>query len=292
MQIRKFETLDEIRSIPGYIERISGVESKEPKLLGYYKFRERIHCARSECNKPHGDGYVLRTAADQVIVIGNVCGKGIFGDVWGGATYDKQIDRLQTHAALTEILSALPAHLASIDSLIYGDRGVQWLEAAELSLVKLCSQDVLQQLYLRASRRDSEIVQARERTDDDVQLGFRRDATTVTDTVDRFNGLDALAPPSPRMLLLERLRDPLRAFVALSADKLIEKPVNRRLLQSLYKSIPGALQTAGRKLAEAPLFFTTVNLRRLSHLAKSPVDRQRMGKLVWNDSKGIVEIGK
>lgn len=292
MQIRKFETLDEIRCLDGYIERLSGVESQEPKFLGYYQFRDFIHCARSECNREHGFGYVLETVNGHVIGIGNKCGANMFGKIWDAArpSYNKQIDRYQKLQALTETLRELPSRLALIESLLYGPQGAAWHEKAEQSLIKLCSQQVLDQLYLRASRRDADILHARIRTEDDVQLGFRRDSDFAFDLIAQFSGLGALVKPSPREILMERLRDPLKPFLSMTADSLIANPSNHRHFNRLYRGMSEHVQSAERRLAEAPLFFTTENLRLLAHLAKNQNDRMRMEQLVWNDSTGLVEI--
>jgi hypothetical protein len=293
MEIQKFLSHDAIRAIPGYLDCISRVETRRPILLGYYRFKDFIHCARSECNRQHGFGYVVRIDSNEVIGIGNRCGAKLFGDqVWRTAAtgFAKQIRRHELRESLSKQLAELPSVIDRIEKLIYGPRGAKWLENARNSLVTMCPVRVLRSLELRVSQGNAEIVVAREiDNENDTRLGFRRDSEYATDVIGRFAGLGALASPSPRILLVEQLRDPLRTYIGTSADDLMGRRSRLRYFQDLQASLEGKLRTAERRLEEARLFFTTRNLRLLAHLATSSMDRAFLERVIWNEAEGFVE---
>lgn len=294
MEIQKFASLAEIQGIVGYVGRISKVESKNPRLVGYYRFKDFIHCARSECNRSHGFGYVVQTEAGEVIGIGNRCGAKLFGKgIWTtvSAGFAKQIRRYELRESLIVQLAALPEVLTRIESLIHGDGGAKWLERAHYSLLAICPSSVIRQLELRVSRRDADITVAKEiDRENQTRLGFTRDAEYETDTIGTFAGLGALASPSPRIVLFEQLLTPLRTFLGVGADELMQKMSRLRYFQDLQASLEGKLRTAERRLQDAQLFFATANLRLLRHLAQNPNDRTMLGRVVWNGTAGKVEV--
>jgi hypothetical protein len=289
MHIRKFATLQEIRDLPGFSERVTEVAAEAPTLLGYYVFSDFAHCSKPDCTQKRGFGYVLQTEDGKVMGLGGVCGAQLFGAHWDGAGYTKQIKQIQLHDTLAKSLSELPAQLEKIDALIYGPRGAKWLELAERSLAATVPMNVMQQLHSRASRGDVEVLESKQRLEGDFNSAARGDAVYVNKLVGSISGISAMARPSPRMILAEQLRDPLKPFLNVTADDLLQKPSQRRFFVSLIEGLEERVQLAERRLADAVLFFETSNLRLLSNLAKSPVEQLRLALLRWNDTSGLVE---
>lgn len=292
---RRFKTLSEIQSLPGYVEHFDRiVQEQQPKILGDYDFEKFIHCALRG-NHLHGYGFVVEFddhGVLRVVAIGSVCGTKLVGiEGWnaGRRIFDEQITRRQLLESLTQQLHELPAKLDAIENLMTGPGGAHWLDAALSSLSTVCCDRTLRALYTRADRGQDEITDAKERDDNDMRLGFNRKSDFATDVVARFVGLNALARPSPRVILVEQLRDLLRPFLSATAESLIEDAKTRRQFQRLIRGYEGQLQTAKRRLADAPLFFSTENLQLIAYLSTNLSERRRLTQIRWNPRTGRVE---
>lgn len=298
MQIRRFSSIDEIRALPGYVEHITKIESQQPIFLGYYlaqEKQEKNQCAYTSCHRWYGRGYVVQILDGRVFAIGHICGADLFGrEIWGMAarSFDKAVARHQMREALVERLRLVPLILERIDQLLYQPRGVMWHEKAVKSLTALCSAKILSKLDVRVSHLEADIYMSRARDDNDVNLGFRTtqsDSELIHELVGRFSGLGCLNRMSPRLLLVDQLRDQLHHYVGVSADSILERK-RRQPFQRLIQSAPDKLLAAERRLAEAQSFFTTENLRLLAFLADSPAERARLSRITWNEVKGVAEI--
>ena len=292
---RRFKTLSEIQSLPGYVEHFDTiVREQEPRFLGDYDFEKFIHCALRG-NHVHGNGFVVEfndNGVMRVVAIGNICGRKLFGiEGWDAAhsVFMEQVTRRQLLESLAQQLSELPAKLEAIEKLIICPGGANWLDAAVSSLSTVCCQSTLRALYFRADHRQDEITEARERDDNDMRLGFNRRSEFATDVVARFVGLNALARPSPRVILVERLRDLLRPYLTASAESLVDDATTRRHFQRLIRGYKGQLQTAEQRLADAALFFTTENLQLIAYLSTNLGERRRLTQVRWNPRTGRVE---
>lgn len=285
MQIKRFSSIDEIRALSGYVEQITKIESQQPRFLGYYLAQEKIQCAYTSCHRWYGRGYVVEIADGRVFAIGHICGADLFGnDIWGAAarSFDKAVARHQMREALAERLRLVPLILERIDQLLHQPYGVVWHEKAIRSLTSICSEKVMNRLYARVSHLESDIYMSRAKGGNDVNLGFRSmhsDSKLVHELVGRFSGLGCLNRASPRLLLVDQLRDQLRGYVGVTADSILERK-RRQPFQRLMQSVPDKLQAAERRLAEAQAFFTTENLRLLALLADSPGERAMLSRLV------------
>lgn len=81
--IEKLENWEEIISRPNFVTAIDkGVQQLE-EIIGYYKFKEEIHCGLTGCNQPHQMGYIVKTSSGIETNIGNKCGKNEFGVEFG-----------------------------------------------------------------------------------------------------------------------------------------------------------------------------------------------------------------
>lgn len=69
----------EITGRPAFKAQISKSEHKLSEIIGYYRFKDKIHCGLKGCNQPHQMGYVVRTDDGIETNIGNICGADEFG---------------------------------------------------------------------------------------------------------------------------------------------------------------------------------------------------------------------
>lgn len=78
--IIRVETVDDIRTMPGFTERIDPERDghKLREIIGSYEFSDEVHCGLP-CNQPHNRGYVAVTDQGAIILLGNQCGKRTFG---------------------------------------------------------------------------------------------------------------------------------------------------------------------------------------------------------------------
>jgi len=203
----------------------------------------------------------------------------------------EQVTLRQLLESLANDLNDLPAKLEAIDERLTAPTGANWLAAAVSSLRTVCCERTLKALYGRVAHRQDEITEARERDENDIGLGFNRTSEVATDVVARFVGLNGLASPSPRVILVEKLRDHLRPFLSATAQSLVEDAKRRREFQRLLRSYKGQMQTAQRRLDDAALFFTTENLRLIAYLSNNSGERQRLMRIRWNPRTGRVESG-
>jgi hypothetical protein len=290
--VRKFETLEEINAIPGYLPSISRGEHEFAAPLGYYRFKKKIHCALRSCNQPHNHGYVVRTVAGAVVAIGNICGSEIFGDIFTNATIaiDKEIARQLLMQSLDDKLRSLPHIRLRAEALLNGPRGARWLERAEQSLRAHCSSRVLTVLYGRVESRDGVIEDVRERTKHDPPPRRGDNPNYISERVGVLRGLRCLASPSPRSLIETNIVAPLPSFMTATAGSMIDNKPYQKRFSEWHRNLEIYFKTAEAMLQDANQFYETSNLRLLAHLARHPGERTTLSRLRWNEPAGVVEL--
>ncbi len=222
--IRRFESLAEIEAFPGYVRQLDGGKHALDKPIGYYRFKKKIHCALTNCNQPHGHGYVVLATSGKVVAVGNVCGAEIFGEAFITATaaIGREIARQIQLREIQEQLRALPGLRQRADDLLKGSRGAEWLECAELSLRLACPSRVLGSLYERAANRNAVIEYTRERTKTDPEPLMGESRKYVVEHLGTFRGLGALRSPSSRLILESHVLGPITTYLTQTAGSLID----------------------------------------------------------------------
>lgn len=290
--VRRFESLDEIRAIRGYVEQVrDGTYELNDEPLGYYRFKDSVHCARCSCNRPHKFGYVVSTTAG-VFIIGNVCGVRLLGGQAFkrvAAVVDSARRRHDLHLALVEYLSSLPRYQQRFEKLLVEAAA---LMTAEASLQAVCPRYVLDDLYRRVSagRDGAEVKSSRPRTKRDPEPLPGENRRYVEELHGRLQGLGALKIPSAKSILEDRLLRPLASFQTFTAEMLMSSRPQRDWFTRWHRGVITELEAVESRLRAAPHFFATDNLRLLSYLTKSASDRARLARLTWNSATGRVEI--
>ncbi|EIR3441063.1 hypothetical protein LWW44_002636 [Salmonella enterica] len=80
---QKVEDWEVITSRPNFVAKIAKGDHQFEEIIGYYKFKEEIHCGLTGCNQPHQMGYIVKTSSGIETNIGNKCGKNEFGVEFG-----------------------------------------------------------------------------------------------------------------------------------------------------------------------------------------------------------------
>lgn len=79
----KIDDWELITSRPNFVAKIAKGDHQFEEIIGYYKFKEEIHCGLTGCNQPHQMGYIVKTSRGIETNIGNKCGKNEFGVEFG-----------------------------------------------------------------------------------------------------------------------------------------------------------------------------------------------------------------
>jgi hypothetical protein len=294
MAIRRFKSMNEIRLLPGFVEKIQKGAQEFACFLGYYRLpRREVHCAKSDCNTPHGFGYVVMTKSGAITVIGHVCGEKVFGDIFTAAAHsaDAEMRRQMAESAIADALTLLPGYRQRADALMHGRRGALWLERAERSLQSHIPRRLAGEIYALASHGSGAIVRTRLRTRKDVPpLGTHGVPDVVEETFGKIVGVGALAAPSPKRILTDQVLAEMPIFDATTPGYLVDNKLKHRRFNEWVIGIPHAIREAEDRLRRAIVFFETGNLRILANVARTPHDRRQLSMLKWNDASGLVEL--
>jgi hypothetical protein len=84
IQVRTFQSEEEIRQQPGFLENALVAKGNYARLLGDYRLPERLSCclqraAGHRCSVKHNYGFVVKLKDETVSIIGNQCGNTTFG---------------------------------------------------------------------------------------------------------------------------------------------------------------------------------------------------------------------
>lgn len=293
-----FATLTEIQALPGYIPQVVEGEHRFERLVGYYKFKDRIHCARSQCNQPHAFGYVVQTDKGAIACIGNKCGSNIFGDVFKVAAHelDRELQRLRLEESLRDKLLRLPSVRARAHDLLNRPRGALWLDQAVRSLHALLPRGVFKKLHHEVMQADGRIYVTRLRTDKDPPAPKlspgQPPSKYIDDHVATLRGIRAIDTPLARSIIETNVLKELDIYAEFTAGWLIDNKPMRKRFDEWERGINGHLSTAEQRLREASVFFTTENLRALALLTTNPDEQARLLLLTFDPASGVVEVAQ
>ncbi|MTC30813.1 hypothetical protein GKR54_06945 [Providencia alcalifaciens] len=134
----KLDKWDDIISKPSFMSKIPKGEHQLEKIIGYYEVKEKVHCSLSTCNQPHNKGYIVVTTENIETIIGNSCGKNIFGVEFEGLASD--FDKFREHEERKSIISQgklnLPTWRESLEALKFKGRDILW---STMNIERLCN---------------------------------------------------------------------------------------------------------------------------------------------------------
>lgn len=126
-EVRTFETEQEIRDLPGFVENNPVDQDNYRELVGDYHFAQKMRCCLKRtsgvlCQTPHNYGFVVRLTDRSISIIGNACGATKF-DAESKLSRDKALflnlkKRRDTQQRIAELLSGKEQALARIWSLL------------------------------------------------------------------------------------------------------------------------------------------------------------------------------
>jgi hypothetical protein len=226
--VTHFETIEQIRTIDGFREDNPLTLASYHSLIGYYTFKERVHCCVEKangqlCKHEHGNGWLVRKTDGSLTLMGRDCANDKFG---ADSTVFKDIHHAENALRREARISKIAIHLSNRT-----EREAK-LEALSGKLDRLFARitTFLGEAGAKTSRRLLDM--ARSRNGDVFVTGVKireslergeitRERSTVQHRLGRFNGLDVLSRDS-YMPLYIGISNIHSAFTA--AAKLGNKP--------------------------------------------------------------------
>ena len=223
-----FESIEQIRGIDGFREHNPLTLESYHSLIGYYTFRERVHCCVEKangqlCKHEHGNGWLVRKTDGSLTLMGRDCANDKFG---ADSTVFKDIHHAENALRREARLSKIAAHL--------GHRAEREAKLRVLSseLDKLFSRmaSFLDEVGIKTAKRLLDM--ARRRNGDVFVTGVKirestehgqttQERSTSNHRIGSLNGLDVLSKDTytPIHIAIANIRS---AYIA--AGELGEKP--------------------------------------------------------------------
>jgi len=283
-------TLEDIRSRPAFREDIDPKQHKIAKLIGDYTFKDQVPCGLNDCHTPHNKGFLARTEDGLETIIGHVCGR-----KWGGESFVHhkrsftQRKEYQQHSQLlNSIMSKRNEIEARIKEISERKFGAKWLIGSMKNFREICPDAVYGELSKRAIRGEPNVVEHRERSQEDINRLHAMYPNTSREShryeevrIGIFDGLE-IFKSSIHDLLILKVSNVLRELCQTDITSL--KASERRKYVEWANQIENRFNEAEELLASGLRFFGESNIKLLHHLSKDKSNP--MKKLKWNLEAG------
>ena len=292
------KALEDIVNRPHYVDSLPPRKSLFRYVLAAYSFPRKIACCGvSDCYQNHKKGYLVRTAKGGECSICDRCAKRFMDPAAlippkasrsrSGATSSTRTrsSTAQPAAAVRQMaLNTFVSESARIKERVKElkqmSRGANWLYQSQSNFQKACPQQLLSALQeLQAGKEESSVFERLiENNASDKQL----------QDVEQLEGL-GIFTDDIRQLLIERVLTPLtqldeKAKQSGSAGT-IGIPVD------WTDQVEHNLVAAANLIAEAQVFFTEENIKRLKSIPLADKAAQAVRALRWDCGKGMVKSG-
>jgi len=124
----KFKEWSDVLSRENFVEHITTKAEKLSDIFGYYELKDKIHCALTSCNQPHGKGYLVKTESGLETNIGHQCGKAIFGVEFEhrASEFDSFRENEERKLSIQNAKTKLDEWENTLETLRTGDRPIEW----------------------------------------------------------------------------------------------------------------------------------------------------------------------
>ena len=268
-RIRTITSWEELYCLPNFAREVSVEAVKIGSIYCPYEIasKERKPCAITACRHKHFNGRVIKLVDGRLTNIGQVCGKKYFpADDWERENRAYKV-RLKAQDRVTQI-----ENMEELRKRVLVDMGnlsdrLKWSDQAMQTLAKNVSPRVVDQLFKRAERRESEITRERNMTAVEIEVDRdvgRRTAAgersrVVVESLGRFRGLSVFSAGGNPLSLKNRILKTLDRIAILHT--LDERGVKAVLKES--EDIGALMSRLRDALSAAEDFFTDENLAQL-----------------------------
>jgi len=292
-EVRRFESVEEIRALPGYVSEIDPATTKIAKLIGWYAFPEEVPCGRANCHQPHKIGYVCETEDGRLVQIGNVCGEEYFGDSFIKLKNElEEAKRRQNRRiAVAEVLDQADEIFDKAEDLKSRKYGAAWVNRSCTNFSRAVPSEAMEHIRRRARTGETRITRTRVLTSDEVEIrrvaegrplrigGEEEEEVRVEETVAEIQGLEVWNGDLKAIVvdnIEEKLRELQRTdILQLSQRKLIE-------WVNWAGEIPRQFEKAEALISAGRAFFTEENINNLKRLKLTPESAKVMRRIWWN----------
>lgn len=127
MEVRQFNSLEEIQATPGYKAANPITRETYKAFLGHYTFAQDVHCcfrnpSGNLCNEQHRFGFVVKLKDNTISIVGNKCATDKLGadsSIRADATrYINERRRKEKIAALDEIIQSYDSYYERLTNLL------------------------------------------------------------------------------------------------------------------------------------------------------------------------------
>lgn len=169
---------EDLKRLPGFVEDVPRDALKNVSKLAPYIMTDEIRCGIKDCHQPHNEGCAIRATNDSITIttnIGHCCAARILGVDWVQAKreYNERASFDDKKRLINAFLDDPRAIISDVFKVWY-DGDVRWLDEARTDFLEGAPQRLRDVLEKRAKSGTTQVVQAREREEDDLtaHLGF------------------------------------------------------------------------------------------------------------------------
>ncbi len=244
------------------------------KVLLPYHFSEPVPCGIASCRTPHLKGYLITSSDNLETIIGQVCGKRVFG-----MSFTRQRQRIDQAVAdarrketIQQMIRGMPAMIEVIERL---EREYKFLQDLKYRLMGALDPRLYKELRTRAERGSAVVTRSVPMTEEEAAIVFETTNRRRNDglgwphkelPICTLEGLEFIKSPFKDMLVTN-LITPLRRLSRMRPDEVLE--MGRRELAREAKwvgEVPQGIVLAEEVVAAGHRFFTSANIANLVHI--------------------------
>lgn len=296
---------DELLARPFFRSEIDVSLVKLLRIIGWYKLKETIKCAKSDCHKNHNEGYLVELDNGLEANIGNCCGRKAFPEFGRLKNEFESRKRISNYRErLVFFKSSLNSLYCRLSELKKRDNGASWLQERTEAFRQGCPVELVQILRARAQRGEDEVYVARRETDEEAALRsamshrtkdedededgeFARSGRTsrieyVRELIGRVQGLD-IWKKNIRVLLVERIEQRANEFSTEDIYQLSEAKL--RIWVSWAEGVESSINEIEALLMEGSAFFQECNILLVLQLPISASTKVELSRVNWDAKK-------
>lgn len=296
LEIQSFLSMEEVRSISGFLEDHPLRVDNYDRLIGEYHFREQARCCIVEpgggiCHQGHNHGWVVRDKDGNITIIGNDCARSKFGAestfVRDSNLFVNEKRRRERLSALIEIMANRPERIArlaaTLDSINLLEKRVQELSKGLGPLVMRSIHDMV-----RAGRSEVFINALTYRWDTDSQGKKTKEVSKVRTALGSLDHIE-LTTNGVFNDIRDGVNDIVRAFSEAAALETELNVTNKgRGIDRLVTRLQDydRVVQLGRELLNKEERFWQNDFRLLCYLNRAPIERSKASSVALRFGQG------
>lgn len=268
-EFKRFESWEEIISLPGFTENLDPSKHKLGDIIGNYSFEKWYHCGLSSCHTLHQKGFVVTSKDGAVTNIGRICGRSNFGvefHLLSRNFINSQIDQLHIKTISEFLINERP--LSKIQGLLHdGGNEVSRNITSFISRNNGCPDPVFQIISKMIKNRSGKLTKVRQikknelERSSSVSNSAKSKPVYQEEVVGSIEGISALFPENNlRKLLILDLKTNCEALERINLENSDRKSLKN--LASWCNTFYSKFNDAKTIIASGFTFLNLENLRK------------------------------